>query len=149
MLKMYEAIIEPEEGIGYSVEFPDIPCSTQGETLEEAYEMAYDALGLMLEELSESGKGYPMATFGRKAPDGGIVAVFAVDTSQSFTEKYVTVKQACDMLRVSHARVQALIKSGDIISEKVGTARMIDQRSVIDYRSRRQGAGRPKNPVAL
>jgi excisionase family DNA binding protein len=111
--------------------------------------MAYDVLGLMLEELRESGEEYPKATFGRKAPDDGVVAVFVVDTNQGFTEKYVTVKQACDMLRVSHVRVQALIKSGDIISEKVGTARMIDQRSVIDYRNRRQGAGRPRNPVAL
>ena len=39
---------EAEEG-GFWVSFPDIPeCVTQGEDMEQAYEMAVDALGLSL-----------------------------------------------------------------------------------------------------
>jgi len=145
MLRIYEAIIRKEED-GYSVEFPDIAgCTTQGENLEEAYLMGYDALGLMLQESVESGQSLPEASFKGKCTDDGFVAIFAVDMDAiDFTERYVTVKEASDMLGVSHARIQALIRTGDIQSEKVGTARFIDQRSVMDYRDRRKGAGRPK-----
>lgn len=46
----YPAVFHPEE-IGYSVTVPDIPgCFTQGDSLEEAVEMASDAIGLCLEE---------------------------------------------------------------------------------------------------
>lgn len=56
----------------------------------------------------------------------------------------VTVSEAADMLSVTPQRIQALIKSGDLESCKIGTSRMIDQQSVLDYRVRRSGAGRPK-----
>ncbi len=51
------------EDEGYSVEFPDLKgCITQGDTLEEALEMAEDAaLGWLLDEL-ESGTEIPKAT---------------------------------------------------------------------------------------
>ncbi len=40
--------VEEEDG-GYSVFFPDLEgCNTQGETMEEAYDMAFNALGLTL-----------------------------------------------------------------------------------------------------
>lgn len=43
----YPAIFEKEED-GYSVHFPDIEgCNTEGNSIEEAYEMAVDALGLI------------------------------------------------------------------------------------------------------
>ena len=49
----YPAVFHPEE-VGYSVFVPDIEgCSTQGDTMDEAVEMAKDAIGLMLEGLSE------------------------------------------------------------------------------------------------
>lgn len=54
----YPAVFHPEE-VGYSVFIPDIEgCSTQGDTIDEAVEMAKDAIGLMLEGISE----YPQAT---------------------------------------------------------------------------------------
>lgn len=143
---MYEAVITSEKGIGYSVEFPDVPgCVTQGENLEDAYAMAYDALGLMLEDMHVSGRELPEALYGRKASGNETIAVFAINTdNMDFTEKYITVAQAEDMLGVSHQRVHALIRSGDILSEKFGTARMIEQESVIAYRDQRKGSGRPK-----
>ena len=56
----YPACFYYEEEGGYSVEFPDLKgCITQGETLEEAMEMAEDAaLGWLLDEL-ENGKEIP------------------------------------------------------------------------------------------
>lgn len=49
----YPAIFQ-QEADGYSVSFPDLPgCHTEGDTLEEAYEMASDAVGLYLEGLAE------------------------------------------------------------------------------------------------
>ena len=56
MLKkmFYPAIFTPEDDGGFSVSFPDIEgCFTQGETIEESYEMAFDALGLALSFLED------------------------------------------------------------------------------------------------
>lgn len=50
----YPAIFNPEQTGEYSVFFPDLPgCNTQGVTLDQAYEMAFDALGLYLEGIPE------------------------------------------------------------------------------------------------
>ena len=52
-----------EEKNGYSVNFPDIDsCFTCGETLEEAIEIASDALSLMLSDYEETGTAIPTAT---------------------------------------------------------------------------------------
>ena len=54
----YPAVFHPEE-VGYSVFIPDIAgCSTQGDTMDEAVEMAKDAIGLMLDGAGE----YPQAS---------------------------------------------------------------------------------------
>ena len=53
MLKVYPAIFSKED-IGYSVSFPDLDgCFTEGDTLEEAIEMAQEVLGLYLVSLEE------------------------------------------------------------------------------------------------
>lgn len=50
----YPAVFHPEAAGGYSVSVPDIEgCFTQGETMDEAVEMAQDAIGLMLEDCTE------------------------------------------------------------------------------------------------
>lgn len=54
MLKklFYPAVFTPEDDGGYSVAFPDLDgCFTQGETIEDAYKMAFDALGLAIDFL--------------------------------------------------------------------------------------------------
>jgi len=56
----YPAVFTPEE-TGYSVSFPDLPgCFTESDTLEEAYEMAFAALGLYL-QTAEGAFVYPPA----------------------------------------------------------------------------------------
>ena len=47
--RIYPAIFHKEEDGRYSVEFPDLGCSTCGDTIEEAYKMAKEALALWLD----------------------------------------------------------------------------------------------------
>ncbi len=45
----YPAVFHSADEGGYTVTFPDLPgCITEGDTVEEAYEMAMDALGLYI-----------------------------------------------------------------------------------------------------
>lgn len=45
----YPAIFHKAEEGGYWISFPDIPeCLTEGDTMEQAYKMAVDALGLAI-----------------------------------------------------------------------------------------------------
>lgn len=56
----YPAIFTPEADGGYSVVVPDIEgCITEGDTLEEAHDMAFDAVGLNLVELAKSNNSLP------------------------------------------------------------------------------------------
>ncbi len=50
--KYYPAIFHPEEQ-GYSVSIPDLTgCYTQGDSMDEAFEMAQDAIGLYVEGMA-------------------------------------------------------------------------------------------------
>ena len=61
---IYPAIFHPEPEVGgYSVYFPDLlGCVTEGDTLQEAFKMAEDALGLYLYSLKEDGESFPLAS---------------------------------------------------------------------------------------
>lgn len=57
----YPAIFHIAEEGGFWVSFPDIPeCLTQGDNMEQAYEMAVDALGLSLSPYFENKKELPV-----------------------------------------------------------------------------------------
>lgn len=57
----YPAIFHIAEEAGFWVSFPDIPeCLTQGDNMEQAYEMAVDALGLSLSPYFENKKELPV-----------------------------------------------------------------------------------------
>ena len=65
----YQAIFEPAEEGGFVVTFPDFDFGiTQGDTEEEAREMAADSLALVIESYIEHGKALPspIARRGRK-----------------------------------------------------------------------------------
>jgi antitoxin HicB len=56
----YPAIFEPAEEGGFIVRFPDFPWGvTQGDTQQEAEEMAVDAIRTMIRELIRQGKEVP------------------------------------------------------------------------------------------
>lgn len=60
---IFPAVFEPGEEKGYCVTFPDLPgCITEGDTLEEAYSMAKEALGLHIYGMEEDGDAIPSPT---------------------------------------------------------------------------------------
>jgi len=57
----YPAIFHKAEEGGYWVTFPDMPeCMTQGEDMQHAYEMAFEALGLAITSREAEGEQVPM-----------------------------------------------------------------------------------------
>ena len=56
----YPAIFHNDEKGGYWISFPDFPeCMTQGETMEEAYEMAGEAMGLCIDDRLRNEESLP------------------------------------------------------------------------------------------
>ena len=70
---IYPAIFHKDENRGYWVEFPDLPgCLTEGDTLEEAFLMAGDALDCWFNDPSqERPKSTPITDV--KAEEGAVV----------------------------------------------------------------------------
>ena len=59
----YPAVFHRAEEGGFWVTFPDIPeCMTQGDDMQQAYEMAVDALGLSLTTMEENKEELPKAS---------------------------------------------------------------------------------------
>lgn len=78
----YPAIFTPEENGGFSVSFPDVDgCFTQGDNIDDAYEMAVDALGLMLTYLQEEKRPVPQPSLPNKltVENGQFVVVIEFD----------------------------------------------------------------------
>ena len=56
----FGVILKPAEEGGFTVSVPDLPgCHTQGETVEEALEMAKDAIEGYLDVLAAEGRPLP------------------------------------------------------------------------------------------
>ena len=56
----YPAIFHNDEKGGYWISFPDFPeCMTQGEAMEEAYEMAVEAMGLCIDDRLRNEESLP------------------------------------------------------------------------------------------
>lgn len=56
----FEVVLQPEEEGGFSVSVPALPgCHTQGDTREEALEMAKDAIEGYLVVLADEGQPLP------------------------------------------------------------------------------------------
>ncbi len=59
----YPAVFHKAEEGGFWISFPDIPeCLTQGDDMQQAYEMAVEALGLSLTTMEEAGEEFPKAS---------------------------------------------------------------------------------------
>ena len=56
----YPAIFHSAEEGGFWITFPDFPeCLTQGDNMEQGYEMAVDALGLCIEDMEKEKRSLP------------------------------------------------------------------------------------------
>lgn len=83
----YPAIFHHED-IGYSVSFPDLQgCNTEGNSLEEAYEMALDALSLYLEGITE----YPVPSHPKAIAleESDFIVIIEVNTKNKHSNKAV------------------------------------------------------------
>lgn len=59
----YPAIFHKAEEGGFWVSFPDIPeCLTEGDDMEQAYDMASEALGLALTDMEANEEAFPTAS---------------------------------------------------------------------------------------
>lgn len=79
---VYPAIFEAEADGGYSISFPDLPgCFSEGDTIEEALEMAKDAMGIYLSELESDGQDFPAASnpMGLHTEKQGFIAMVDMD----------------------------------------------------------------------
>jgi antitoxin HicB len=58
--RTYRILLTPEDEGGFSVSVPALPgCFTQGETIDEAIEMAKEAISVYIESLEEDGEPVP------------------------------------------------------------------------------------------
>lgn len=83
MAKYIYPAIFAKDGELYTVRFPDLEgCYTQGENLQDAYEMAEDVLCLMLYDLEEEGESIPPASevSAIKTEKGEFVSLVSCDT---------------------------------------------------------------------
>ena len=59
----FPALFHKADEGGFWITFPDFPeCMTQGENMQDAYEMAWDALGLAVVSRMEDGESLPTPT---------------------------------------------------------------------------------------
>ena len=77
----YPAIFHIADEGGFWVSFPDIPeCLTEGDNIEQAYEMAVDALGLCITDRMNSKEVLPPPSSPEKlAVDDGFLMVIEFD----------------------------------------------------------------------
>lgn len=80
----YPAVFHKAEEGGFWVTFPDIPeCMTQGEDMQDAYEMAVDALGLSLTMIENEGEDVPKASsLDEIAVEDGILVIVEFDMAE-------------------------------------------------------------------
>ncbi|MDD3744893.1 MAG: type II toxin-antitoxin system HicB family antitoxin [Anaerostipes sp.] len=78
----YPAVFHEAEEGGYWISFPDFPeCLTDGDTTNEAYEMAVDALGLAITDRKENKENIPLPTDLKdiQVEDGSFLVVVEFD----------------------------------------------------------------------
>ncbi|EET60406.1 toxin-antitoxin system, antitoxin component, HicB family [Marvinbryantia formatexigens DSM 14469] len=81
----YPALFHEAEEGGFWVEFPDIPeCLTQGDDMQQAYEMAVEALGFSLASMEDGGETVPDASSPQdiQTEDGAFLVVIEFDMAE-------------------------------------------------------------------
>ena len=80
----YPAVFHKAEEGGYWVTFPDLPeCITEGDNMEESYQMAVEALGLALTERMKDKEEIPEASDIEDIKDeDGVTVVVQIDMEE-------------------------------------------------------------------
>lgn len=85
----YPAVFHKAEEGGYWVTFPDLPeCITEGDNMEESYQMAVEALGLALTERMKDKEEIPEASDIEKVKDEDGVTVVVQFDMEEYNRKH-------------------------------------------------------------
>lgn len=85
----YPAVFHKAEEGGYWVTFPDLPeCITEGDNMEESYQMAVEALGLALTERMKDKEDIPEASDIEKVKDEDGVTVVVQFDMEEYNRKH-------------------------------------------------------------
>ena len=143
----YPGYFEPNELDGYSVWFPDLPeCHTDGDNLDDAVNMAAEALELVIESYIENGRVLPEPSLDARVPEGARELLVSVDVDSE--NRLVTARDAARMLGVSDARVRQLILKGALLARKQAGVNFVYLRSVLDRLQEAPAGGRPRSASA-
>lgn len=143
MIVIQEFEVYPDPEGGYAVEPCGLAGATEGDTYEEAVEMAVDWLRVHALAALERGAKFRGGGLGHVPSRGGTVVTLAVNVELSDIP-VVTATEAAEMLGVSTARVAQLCRDGSLNSWKIGNTRMVSRDS-IEYRlAAKPAAGRPR-----
>ena len=138
----YPAIFEQNELGGYSVWFPDLPeCYTDGDDLENAIDMAAEAMSLVIESYIDHARSLPKPSLAFQPDDDARLAFVSCDVDTS--DRLVSAHAAAGLLGVSDARVRQLIGSGKLQGRKQGRDNYVYLWSVKDRLASPRLVGRP------
>lgn len=128
MFYMEEFEVYESEGLYIAIPF-DFDGGTQGESLKDASEMAWDWLRTELEYRMMGGDDIPEPTVGNEPKRGGRVVLIATNVSLSDV-KTVSAATAAEMLGLTRGRVSQLFKAGLLSGYKSGRDLMITVDSI-------------------
>jgi predicted RNase H-like HicB family nuclease len=118
-MRQYIALIHKEPGSEFGVSFPDLPgCITAGADLDEARDMAAEALGFHLEGLEQDGEPIPepstLETVMKDPANRAGVAILVEAPARSAKTVRVNITLPDDVLQAidRHAEANGLSRSG-------------------------------------
>lgn len=99
MKNAYPIVME-KDGEGFIVSIPDFRLNTQGDSIQDAIEMARDAIGIVGIDMEDSGELLPeassLAQVQKDAPEGAMVSFVDIDfTEYRRKNELRTVKKNC------------------------------------------------------
>lgn len=142
----YPGYFEKNELGGYSVWFPDLPeCHTDGDNLEDAVNMAAEALELVVESYLDNGRVLPEPSLETPCPKGARELLVSVDVDAE--NRLVTTHEAAKLLGVTDARVRQLVLKGKLVARKQAGISFVYLRSVLDRLASGPTSGRPRTTI--
>lgn len=144
---VYEVVLTPDEEDAnlLNVVVPDIEgCFTFGEGVNDALNMADDAIRTCLAALLLAGEEIPEPTFGRKSEGESMVIALSVETDAGYIIDGISPSEAAAMLGVSRSRVSQMIQSGKLVAHKGAAGTLVDKASVLARAAEPRKPGRPR-----
>ena len=150
----YPAVFHKAEEGGFWVTFPDIPeCMTQGEDMQEAYEMSVDALGLALTARENEKEPIPEASaLDAIDPEDGTLVIVEFDMAEYRRANCSrAVKKTLSIPEwLNEAAIRENINFSQILQEALGLRHLAFKvKSVDDTVKELNGKGIETEPVRL